>query len=621
MGDVAAIRAGKAAVEISGDDRKLKEATDRSKKYLADLAQASKQTAGEGQKGFLASLAQRARGARMEARSSGENALSSALSSGGGMSQFAAQSLGIGLPVAVAETLGRGLKDASDKAMELRKQLKEGKITWEEWSRSFAESIPVVGGFVGFFMNIRELLTGEKAEIEEINKETARTNAINEASVKIIRMYRDALYEVQVAAAKAAIATEAIGKGQYYAEGAQIAAARIDLQKQREIAQKGKDEELNKDAEPKLQALRERVKIEEDKLEKTKVYDPDREFREIMVKNAKRDYENAVNNLQQKKNAIKEAGLAAVDQEEAKLNAQADDLNKRYGIDWQRTRQDAMTATDRMAVEEYATRMRYLDKEGDAEIAMLKQQAREREIQITRAAEDQAQKLGAVGPGDPKRKELLGIAADEVRKLHELTDAQENAINQRTYEKKRKEALDLQKLQAQAIQNRHEQELKLLDEEYQAEMDAATRAGRDTAQIKARWDQDRANKVQQQALEVADAQREMDLDVEKTRIELGKRGLAQRLAELAVERREALRREADPRTTTGVGADRINQLYDLRTRMEASRARSSAGSFAVREIARMGGTGNRLDDIASHTKETARNTRKLVQQKPAFSPG
>jgi glutamate-1-semialdehyde aminotransferase len=74
----------------------------------------------------------------------------------------------------------------------------------------------------------------------------------------------------------------------------------------------------------------------------------------------------------------------------------------------------------------------------------------------------------------------------------------------------------------------------------------------------------------------------------------------------------------DPRTTTGVGVARIQELYDLRERLERLRSVSSAGTFSAREAARMSGTGH-LEQIAQHTKETARNTRNL--KKPTFTAG
>jgi hypothetical protein len=163
----------------------------------------------------------------------------------------------------------------------------------------------------------------------------------------------------------------------------------------------------------------------------------------------------------------------------------------------------------------------------------------------------------------------------------------------------------------------------LLDAKYRFEYDQAKeRPGEmDPKAVAAQWRQARTNLLAQQAQEQADAQHELDVDIERTRNSIEKKGLAGRLADIELERRERLRKEHDPRTTTGVSDAKVNELFDLRRRMELMGSRSTAGTFSARELSRMGGTGNPLDQIAKHTRETATNTRRALDQKPAFSQG
>jgi len=88
----------------------------------------------------------------------------------------------------------------------MNQALKEGKVTGEEMARGIATSIPVLGDFVAGFLNVRELLTGEKAEIEAIKKEAEETLKVSEAQVKVAQTYRDTLREVGTASAKANLA-------------------------------------------------------------------------------------------------------------------------------------------------------------------------------------------------------------------------------------------------------------------------------------------------------------------------------------------------------------------------------------------------------------------------------
>lgn len=124
--------------------------------------------------GFLERMAARARENRADQRRTGENALQNVLTSPSGAVGFAADSLGIGIQVMAADALGRALDASTRKAIELRDALREGKITTEEMARGFATSLPVLGSFVGFFLNVRELITGEQAEIDKANAAVKR---------------------------------------------------------------------------------------------------------------------------------------------------------------------------------------------------------------------------------------------------------------------------------------------------------------------------------------------------------------------------------------------------------------------------------------------------------------
>ncbi|HEV7297754.1 MAG TPA: hypothetical protein VGN72_00190 [Tepidisphaeraceae bacterium] len=64
---------------------------------------------------------------------------------------------------------GEGLANVTGKAIELRDALRDGKTDAAGLTQSLLESLPIIGGFATAGKNIRELITGEQAEIDKIN--------------------------------------------------------------------------------------------------------------------------------------------------------------------------------------------------------------------------------------------------------------------------------------------------------------------------------------------------------------------------------------------------------------------------------------------------------------------
>lgn len=138
------IRAGRAAVEITGDNRKLKESVNESHGVLETL----KRSFGRGS----------------AFQETGE------LLKGAGV-------------VAGLTIAGEVLKNATGKAVELKNALVEGKMSGGEMANEFAKSLPILGGIVEAGANIHELFTSEKfilKQWEELN---------TELGVSIKRMY------------------------------------------------------------------------------------------------------------------------------------------------------------------------------------------------------------------------------------------------------------------------------------------------------------------------------------------------------------------------------------------------------------------------------------------------
>lgn len=701
MADPNAIRAGKAVVELSADDSKLKAATQRSAKYLHDLGKASHEVNSASSGGFFDRLAARARSEQMDDRASGENALQRALGSKEGAAGFLADTLGVGLQAMVAGAIGTALKSATEQAVSLKEQLRQGKITEEELYRGLATGIPILGDFVAGFLNIRELVTGERAEIERITQEMKRGEAAMNAKVRAAQQYRDILRQITTEASRAVLATQGAGADDYSKERDQIAQTRRELEETKadlDVGISKRADEYYASKQKELEAAEEKVRTANAKREREldnhrlggKVnakakerYDQDPEYLA-----AKAEADRLRKEANDKKQEIIDAEKKSVNAQLGTVAARDKENNDRRARDYAQSyaEADRMIATALTAGT--AQRLRLRGKEHDAEMAQL-QTALDQQIKsIDTAEQDRIRKFG-LKPGSKEYDQVKEQAEAQRQAARNDNTAKVEAAGVKEYERQRREALSLREIQNQAIQDQQKREMAALDDKHTAELEMAQNAGRDTYQIALKWEVEKSNLQEQhrrenaqrereealrleqlklqgidnrnqrelaaidakyrgeikeaeanpgtrdpaairqqwteergqaqrrQALDTADAIRDIDLQIERERTAIQKRGISERLAQIEIDRREALRREADPRTTTGIGADKVNELYGLRQQRELMGRGSAAGSFSAAELSRMGGEGP-INLIAKHTKETADNTRRMVDSGMAF---
>jgi hypothetical protein len=86
--------------------------------------------------------------------------------------------------------LSLATKDATefvDKIAEIKKQFDAGDTSFKDMAADIAREIPVVGGFVKFFDSVRNAITGEKDEIDAMNKAVADQNAAFEERNRLIK--------------------------------------------------------------------------------------------------------------------------------------------------------------------------------------------------------------------------------------------------------------------------------------------------------------------------------------------------------------------------------------------------------------------------------------------------
>lgn len=92
--------------------------------------------------------------------------------------------------------VGEELKKSTEQMLHLKEQFDAGKISGAGMANEIAKGIPVLGGFVSAFENLRELATGEKASIEAINESVKRGNELMENTVKIHEQEKKQLDEI-----------------------------------------------------------------------------------------------------------------------------------------------------------------------------------------------------------------------------------------------------------------------------------------------------------------------------------------------------------------------------------------------------------------------------------------
>lgn len=160
-------------------------------------------------------LGQRIKMLRTEARASGEMATERALRDPGRMLETAADLIGgagTGFQLFAVDIAGKQIAKMGESMAEFRRQLVEGKLDAGEMEERLAEGIPIIGEWVKGFMGVREALSGEKLEIELINKEAKLTDEYFAALGKRAETYRGTIKslddETAASAARTAINLE-----------------------------------------------------------------------------------------------------------------------------------------------------------------------------------------------------------------------------------------------------------------------------------------------------------------------------------------------------------------------------------------------------------------------------
>lgn len=697
MPSAGAIRAGQGYVEIVGDNQKLRQATKQAEGYLRELDRAARDVGKAVNNGWLENIAAKAKEARREQRMSGETALMRDLSSGQGLAQFASQSLGVGLPVMIAEQLGKGFATATEKAAELRKQLREGKITEEEMIRGLATGVPVIGEWVKGFLNIRDYIEGDKAAIEKVNEEMKAGEALMQTRMKSAEIYRDIIE--RIAKKTAEISTNMAGNIVGATPVTKAEAAYENEKRAIDEARTKNSAAINPDAdkyaEEELKAV---TQLEEKHRKITELY---KERSHAEAEAAKErgpradshqaeakanlayitpQYTAAMNEINAARKRMNDKRQEIIDKTAGELDAreQQNEQNrtnaiKQAGVD--RVSLDARTAQERLhsqnklyeaekvgLAKELNDQLKMVDENTAAQLAIAKEHAgtakgnsiigegeklkesyraanaakletaANRQYALERQYALDIEEAKIAGMEDVHAKELANLGARynaamdvakksgaETKHITDKYEADKAAMlaqhARQNEDRQRESAGRLADLQAAGIQDRNRRELAEIDARYKRELEHAKAhpGERNPADVQNEWGQARANALARQAADMADANRDMDTQLEKARVASTQRGLQARLSDIEIERQAALAREHDPRYTKGIGDAKINELFDLEKQAALMRGESTRGTFNGLAMQQFD-TGKKLSDSnrsAQHLQMIAGNSKAI----------
>lgn len=653
MASSSKIRAGQAYVELALDD-----------KISGQIAKSESNL-----KARVQSIAQLAKQLRLEDRKQGETALAGILRGGGGgvadalFSLMGAGATGIGI-----DFVGRMLKDAAVEAANLKKEFNEGAIGVGDIVERGAAAVPIFGQMWQAGRAIRELFTGEAAAAEQINREAKLTVDLFDAQARSAKALQQIRREMGNEQRRLDTQLANFDANPFQQERNNILAARKEREDNAPEERRKKIADAKKDAAEAIKAQHELVKMADQALENSTGFDKFTDSRGFA------DRINQINGLglpdAQRKLALKLASdrmqelqdaqlarqtLARLEGNQGKIEVevggkfdaeqttkgkiedkQMEDVNRRERETAKKAQEDfgrvvadgVRTAADEISQAKAET-LRQQGKDFEAENLLIESETRSRIVQILRAAEDQKKVLGASGFLDPRALAIDSMAQAQAGAAMQTMAVKKETVKIRGEDEEAGRVRDLAQLRAQAVQNIFDRERAEIDARYDYEFSAARDNAEKIAHLRAAKAIEISNLEKQHAEEQRRAVEDIDYQIDAQKIQNGSRGITHTLAMIELERRRALNEDADPAKAVHVGAERINELYDLKRDDAFNSGQIARGSFNAAAIRGMGVGGASVVDeaimsMAKDAAKTAANTAEISDKiediGPVFGP-
>ncbi|MCL2646021.1 MAG: hypothetical protein FWD61_03330 [Phycisphaerales bacterium] len=149
--------------------------------------------------------------------------------------------------IAAINMAAKQLENITAKAVELRNELNAGTISAGELAEKLARSAPVLGPLTNAFINIRELIWGEQAEIARINQEAERRNKIIDYTLNSHKQVKKSLEDEAAEIRRINREIEKIGKNPFETRRIDLAQRTDDQQRQRTTSKESEMADFNKE--------------------------------------------------------------------------------------------------------------------------------------------------------------------------------------------------------------------------------------------------------------------------------------------------------------------------------------------------------------------------------------
>jgi hypothetical protein len=638
MANASNIKAGKAYVSMGADNSDLKRDLREAEDDLKQFGKAAEKVGGAS----YANLTANVKALKREQRVSGESALVSVLR--GGPEEIAGtliDALGAGAAAVGIEFFANSLKSAGENAAKIRSEFAAGKISWGEMVENAAASIPIFGGVWEAGRAIRDAffgdLTAEKVEMEQIKRESEGTLDLINAQAAAADHFRQMLSGIRMEAMRVRTATAGIGADPFTRERLAIAQGAAERAMTGPPQNTARINQINNDAA--VQTKAQQQVIDALRTQLATLTDNSAEevltgFQESANKHLWEDKTSqkqlnlarAVAAGQKKLAQIRETAAAnvrkvqaessAADQEAAKNDAaRMQDIARREWAEYAKIVREGVDGASDSLITARVEDLRRQGKTGEAERLQIDADAHKRKAAIMRNAQEQAKAIGATGLMDPRRLGIMALAMGRILGVDAETFSRKGSVGLSEFEERAAKARELADLQAQRIPAAYDREKARIDAQYKYELDVAERAGKETVDIRARYGQEIANLDARFGRQRKDAILNIEEEISRARIEATMTGRQKELALTELDRQHALRIEADPATSTGVGAARINKLYDLKRLAELMPTFTARGTFNPFEATRTGlGDGGAIDRVAKASEKTADNTAEIASK-------
>jgi hypothetical protein len=488
MPDTNSIKAGRAYVALSADNSELKQDLDEAEAELRRYGKIADETG----QGFYSSLTQSIRSMKRENATSGEKALENVL--GGGSQAIAgtvADALGAGAAVIGINFFAEAIKTAAENATKLRAELASGDANMGDLVEKAISSIPVLGEVWQAGRAVREFFTGEKADIERVNRESKLTVDILENQAAAAQKVHKIMLDLAVSTAKVRSETAGIGKDSYTQQRLAIESRMAE----RSSTSQERDADINSQLsgfdkavrlhKQKLDSMREAFSGLSDKSPEAflsqyeaspnkRIWSGHKEQAAISMSQDIRS-EMAVLAGLQKSVAEKSKVLNEAHKNDAALQkrdaAELQDIGRRAWEEYAKIMRDGVQSASDEVNNSQVEALRRQGKNLEAARLQIEHEAQKQKAAILQAASDQAKAIGATSILDPRRNGIFAQAFARIEGVMVNARAKLASAGSDDFAFHAGERRDLGGLKADAIPNEYAREKAQIDNKYKYELD------------------------------------------------------------------------------------------------------------------------------------------------------